>query len=350
MTACCAIADMLKLKAWLVMPGWCALAEMLFRSSHFVGSPGDKSHFAFIAGRSVHLLKLSDCTNTKLLKKHLSLAATARKLLWPCMQHYHSTGHGPLAEQQAGLKHEQQQQWFADQQTTQAHSRPAGLVNYLFTSVLDLEGLMIAVCPLGSTSDAGGGTSDGASCADQVFPHNHGLKLGKQHEAQSLNVGAVKAVKPPHTEQAFLIFKLLSVTLVTLVQVCFWMKSCDSLGSGLSESDPGWLEFIIEKCGLLHNTCLRDTASSLLSGASLSQPGFCVEISLAWERFAVGHLHGRLLPGCCNLTCTSLSGVCEEGLSTMLCSGCRRARYCSVACQRAAWHKGRHSAVCSIHE
>lgn len=65
-----------------------------------------------------------------------------------------------------------------------------------------------------------------------------------------------------------------------------------------------------------------------------------------WERYALSHFSGRLLPGCCHLECRNLAGVSEAALVTQLCSGCMRVRYCSVACQRAAWVNGGHGAVC----
>lgn len=65
-----------------------------------------------------------------------------------------------------------------------------------------------------------------------------------------------------------------------------------------------------------------------------------------WGAFSLEHFEGRLLPGCCYLSCTNLSGVSEASLLTQLCSGCRRARYCSIECQRGAWlHEG-HGRVC----
>ncbi|MEW5303668.1 MAG: hypothetical protein WDW36_006339 [Sanguina aurantia] len=64
------------------------------------------------------------------------------------------------------------------------------------------------------------------------------------------------------------------------------------------------------------------------------------------EKHALDNFHGRLLPGCCHLGCEDLSGVSEAALPTLLCGGCRRARYCSVGCQREAWLEGGHSMVC----
>lgn len=66
----------------------------------------------------------------------------------------------------------------------------------------------------------------------------------------------------------------------------------------------------------------------------------------AWDGYAIGNFHGRLLPGCSFLGCTNLSGCSEASLVTLVCGGCRRMRYCSVGCQRAAWAIGGHSVVC----
>ncbi|KAK9809145.1 hypothetical protein WJX72_010147 [[Myrmecia] bisecta] len=50
-------------------------------------------------------------------------------------------------------------------------------------------------------------------------------------------------------------------------------------------------------------------------------------------------------PGCSNPACQNLEGVTEAELHTRKCSGCVRARYCSAACQKAAWKV--HKRVCS---
>lgn len=69
-----------------------------------------------------------------------------------------------------------------------------------------------------------------------------------------------------------------------------------------------------------------------------------------WEKHAVQHFHGRMLPGCCHLGCMQLCGVSESSLPTQLCGGCRRARYCSIECQREAWVAGGHMLVCGSGE
>lgn len=64
-----------------------------------------------------------------------------------------------------------------------------------------------------------------------------------------------------------------------------------------------------------------------------------------WTRFAVEHCP-NMLPGCGNWSCENLAGACEAALPTLLCSGCRRVRYCSDWCQRLAWIRGGHREVC----
>lgn len=68
--------------------------------------------------------------------------------------------------------------------------------------------------------------------------------------------------------------------------------------------------------------------------------------AMVWDAYAVQHFHGRLLPGCSYIGCINMEGTSEASLDTVLCSGCRRTRYCSLDCQRAAWRRGGHSEVC----
>lgn len=62
---------------------------------------------------------------------------------------------------------------------------------------------------------------------------------------------------------------------------------------------------------------------------SLLQPQQRRQIEFAFD--------GRLLPGCCCLSCVNFSESSELALPTFVCGGCRRARYCSPLCQRNAW-------------
>lgn len=85
-----------------------------------------------------------------------------------------------------------------------------------------------------------------------------------------------------------------------------------------------------------------DAAQRKLPSAAKQQ----LRVAKLWDGFARASFHGRLLPGCSHLRCTSLAGVSEAALHTQLCSGCRRVRYCSRECQRAAWVGGGHGLVC----
>lgn len=69
------------------------------------------------------------------------------------------------------------------------------------------------------------------------------------------------------------------------------------------------------------------------------------EIGPYWEAYAREKFDGRMLPGCGHLGCTDLTGVAEAALPTLLCGGCKQARYCCVKCQRGAWLEG-HNAFC----
>lgn len=74
--------------------------------------------------------------------------------------------------------------------------------------------------------------------------------------------------------------------------------------------------------------------------------GYFRMTDIFWEHYTQWNFRGRLLSGCCHLRCRNMEGCSEAALPTLLCSGCRRVRYCSVACQKAAWATGGHSFRC----
>lgn len=72
------------------------------------------------------------------------------------------------------------------------------------------------------------------------------------------------------------------------------------------------------------------------------------EQARAWGKYATdcAAVCPWMLPGCSSFECVNLSGSCEAALPTLLCTGCRRVRYCSLGCQREAWVNG-HREVCN---
>lgn len=112
------------------------------------------------------------------------------------------------------------------------------------------------------------------------------------------------------------------------------------------EAEPHWVEDQLGDLGDLPES-MEEVAMELLFQPPMFFGEHKTEMAAIWERYAVAHFDGRLLPGCCNMDCTNLGGVSEAALKTQLCSGCRKARYCSAGCQRAAWVKGGHRDVCA---
>lgn len=136
-----------------------------------------------------------------------------------------------------------------------------------------------------------------------------------------------------------------SVALAMLVQMCHCCRALEQApGSGLSEP-PQWLHQTISDLRGVDRG-LGDVACTLLQGPVPSSMDAQMHVDSVWEQFAATHFNGRLVRGCCYLGCTNLDGVSEAALKTQLCSGCMKARYCSVGCQKAAWCKGGHKFVC----
>lgn len=130
---------------------------------------------------------------------------------------------------------------------------------------------------------------------------------------------------------------------LTLLRLCIWRREAATqagvlslLGGTLDKQQEELVEFV-QQLGTLEAWAGQTVTSATITG----QLGILVV-----ERYALENVHGRLLPGCCNPSCTNLAGASEASLPTQLCGGCRRARYCSVECQRAAWGRGCHASMC----
>lgn len=140
-----------------------------------------------------------------------------------------------------------------------------------------------------------------------------------------------------------------------IVMVLTWLGSClrrvmlAQDGYAVASSDTGKLLDWLPQLEV-HDPELTELALQLALPTDPHHWGTCAvefrhECAL-WDEYACKHLHGRLLPGCSYLRCTEIGGTSEASLPTLLCSGCRRTRYCSVRCQKAAWVQGGHSDVC----
>lgn len=142
-----------------------------------------------------------------------------------------------------------------------------------------------------------------------------------------------------------------AVLMASVLQLCTFLFN---LGDGSPELFQGWR---MDGRPELRQRLLGVSLSGLENGT----PGVLLEhhitrlltcvvtaraqVGPTLERYAWPH-DGPLLPSCCHLGCASFYGVGEALLPTLLCGGCRRARYCSTACQRGAWVEGGHRAVC----
>lgn len=138
------------------------------------------------------------------------------------------------------------------------------------------------------------------------------------------------------------------------VMVVGWMDSFllrggrDDVWGGQFEGTNAYMRW--EPDVRKHDSGLADVALSLalpLQPKRRADESSCFKKqAVAWDRYAVKHFHGRLLPGCSFLRCADVNGSGEAAVATRLCSGCRRTRYCSVECQRAAWLLGGHADMC----
>lgn len=89
---------------------------------------------------------------------------------------------------------------------------------------------------------------------------------------------------------------------------------------------------------------VKSVVDGLLEGEAFALFPNRVVQGRAWSTFV--HMEcPNLLPGCGHWMCSEADGCWESSLPTLLCAGCRRVRYCSTACQKAAWVDG-HEGVC----
>lgn len=111
---------------------------------------------------------------------------------------------------------------------------------------------------------------------------------------------------------------------------------------------PSRMHVTLDACGLGQ---WRDGGAKSYAGvgALLGLDDGCDAVAAGharWELFSLSNQTCPVQPGCSRWGCRTLIGWGEAALKTQLCGGCRRARYCSEECQRAAWVGEGHREVC----
>lgn len=219
----------------------------------------------------------------------ISLAATVRKLIWISLQP--AAGVTQLQQRHSHYQPNQQEEQL------QERVRLARLVNHCMVVIQALDQLKL--------------------CAGlKEVPVSSRSKL--QHASNNMPT----VISSPSGRGA--LHRLETVILVNWVQL-----DCHSVfsGQGLSQRHvhPS-VHDALHRLGTLSDglndavrTVLQATAEEEITPTSEARIDSGCQDSV-WERYALTHFHGRLLPGCCYLDCTNLGGVSEEALTTQLCS------------------------------
>lgn len=341
------------LYAWCVMPGWAPAAEALHRVGYKQGTLQDAYSAVITAGRSFLDLKTTQDLTLTSLSQRISLAATSRKLLWPHIQHdrevatdrksgWRCMRFAPAAEKRT----------WRDGQAIKLSSACVGDLVLNLTHAVSRLDFWLAICR--GEESSGSCIGSGSSTSSQSSQHRtEGLIPQTQFTAVRCSQFDETEARQhsrgvPHQQSLLmlpLLLKLQAIYLVTLVQLCRWIRECEVTESHTPRSSMV-LDIVLNACNTLSCPGLKVVTTLQLTEMRLCVPSVRSEVSVVWERYAVAQFDGRMLPGCCHLGCTNLSGLSEAALHTQLCKGCRRARYCSVGCQRAAWLEGGHSKVC----
>lgn len=311
------------LNSWCSTPGWAAVTESLQRGEH----PATDLKSTSIATVSTYnCVTLHGTRDPDILFERLSLAATVRKMLLPFTQRHKDDSsrhvHGNMNISGLG------EQSLKDDDVKDALGQPRLLSvserehpGWREFHKLHMAHLMRS---LGTGVRAMNYVPDGSSCANGDPPCDHRL-----------------------ASSSHLLHQLQAVALVTLVRATLWRIESERVLDNLQCAMSDWLGSVLTTVKQLLNQDLRHVGLTILGGSLHPSPLHSpLEISMLWERYAAVHFHGRLLPGCCNMECTNLEGSSEASLGTLLCGGCKGARYCSAGCQRAAWREGGHSSVC----
>lgn len=342
------------------MPGWAAAAEVMHRGVHYPHDSEQTCNVACMTMQSLSLLM--QAVGQPALLESISLSATVRKLLLPHLKmdkqpasNMAASMHGiSIPAAGPGQIHVQQ----LDLHVLQT------LISSMVCVIETLDRLLkysqdqcseIAPISISNDSNSSSGSSRGSfNRGSSSGSFNRGSGGGHSMVSRNGSTGVDVSQRTSGEGEAgitqplspLLIHQLQAITLLTLVQISQWVKACKSRLMTFQAICPDWLTAVLQAYSKMDNSHLSVFAASLLDDSSGSGVMSQGEVDRAWERYAVTHFDGRLLPGCCCFGCTNLSGVSEAALKTLLCSGCRRARYCSTECQRAAWVEAGHSTVC----
>lgn len=273
--------------------------------------------FAALSAVPTALLQPSHTDHPDRIPACVSLVATMRKLLCSLMhQQLHSEPEKPGDSRAA----------------SHSNSRLAVLMTAVQQSVTSLEAFKL-----------------------RNAHHASNVPLGQQHDVQSVSTTSPLKKHQLHHLQAGLLLTLhqgsalLSASSEGDVSTCISEKAPSLIqhgdGPACVMQHPEWLQELVGGLGHLSQG-LTKVSSPILQGSPYPDKTPTSHMHFVWEQYGVTHFNGRLVPGCCNLDCTNLGGVSEAALKTQLCTGCKRARYCSVGCQRAAWAEGGHSTMC----
>lgn len=323
------------------MPGWAAATELLHRDKHHPTSAIEVTNAAILASEA--LTQLKDEHGLSLVVASVNLAATARKLLWPHVQCM--TPAAALAWR--GLRSSKQHRRQQEKGRSLGFLQKSDLVTRLCISLLSLDCVLASsryTCNISNTISVGSmGGRDNTAIPGTQLRQNSSCGRTCRHERKisaTTSKGDGTGACPSHV---CCIKQLLAITTLTVLQIYLSRWECEVATP--NDATPPWLAEVRQAIGSLQDQDMRALGTTLLSDLS-SAPRTQSEVGLLWEKYAVEHLHGRLVPGCCNLGCNNLDGFSEAALGTNLCSGCRRARYCCVECQKAAWVEGGHRDVC----
>lgn len=379
--------DSLKLLSWCETHGWTAAVEALYRGDHHAISDGGALQVTLIFMEAVTAFVSS--SSIDVLQGYISLAGTVRKMVGCHLQQQTPSTTRPEMQRTQTVSEQVAQSLRLQETGKRARKSAPQLMRCLMQAVE----LLNSLPPDGSCSGGGHGrqssnrdpsvtkgnegsiTQAGSSNGNWRGQHGKQPLSGKDKTTQADNRDGDNWGKQPCQGKAsssnqdkkhesgrgscnatdesalrwLLLQRLQAMTLITFVQVCLWRLECECLEATLEERSkiPEWFSTVLRQCQQIHDSKLRIVVHSILIGGTYPEPRPGSEVYVMFERYATSLVYGRLLPGCCHLGCINLEGVSEAALKTQLCSGCRKARYCSVKCQKAAWLGG-HSTACGM--